>query len=404
MRIPASLTCAAAIALLLPASAPAASVEVTGGGAVLWFSGGPGEENSVDIAIDPSGPKFLVTEVENSLTAGPGCKSTTQSSDQAVPKGVAECAIGNVDTARVDLGDGDDSATLSYAGGPHAVVTGGSGIDTFLSGTPLAPATLALDGVSHSGVGGRTNDLLDKDIENGAGTTGNDTIIGNDAANVLTGGRGQDTITAGAGDDLIQSDEYIDTSDEPAGGPAGETDTISCGEGFDIVDGDVADNVAADCEVVARNSLIFGTNGDDRINAFREGIAVAGDAGNDLITGVGRNDLGGGSGNDRIQAGDTGPNSIAGGSGNDSLRGGDAKDSFSPGYGDDKVWGGGGNDRIDSAGAGRDTISGGAGNDYIVSKERGSERDVVRCGSGKDKVLADKNDRVSKDCEKVTRR
>ena len=40
-------------------------------------------------------------------------------------------------------------------------------------------------------------------IQNVNGGAGNDTIIGNDNANVISGAGGNDTITAGAGDDTI---------------------------------------------------------------------------------------------------------------------------------------------------------------------------------------------------------
>jgi hypothetical protein len=54
---------------------------------------------------------------------------------------------------------------------------------------------------------------------------------------------------------------------------------------------------------------------------------------------------------------------------------------------------------------GEDIFFGGPGNDYIRSWDfvgREPHRDMVYCGGGRDKVLADKLDRLF-DCEKVQR-
>lgn len=66
-----------------------------------------------------------------------------------------------------------------------------------------------------------------------------------------------------------------------------------------------------------------------------------------------------------------------------------------------KVRGTGGNDRLHGS-SHTDSINAGRGNDYIIV--RGLGRDHVRCGPGRDTVVADRHDRVSKDCERVIRR
>jgi Ca2+-binding RTX toxin-like protein len=62
--------------------------------------------------------------------------------------------------------------------------------------------------------------------------------------------------------------------------------------------------------------------------------------------------------------------------------------------------GGSGNDRL-SGGAGADAFDAGAGNDAIDARDR--RRETIRCGSGRDRVAADRNDRLI-GCEHVTRR
>jgi len=82
---------------------------------------------------------------------------------------------------------------------------------------------------------------------------------------------------------------------------------------------------------------------------------------------------------------------ISGGSGNDRLRGG---------TGDDRIIGQAGNDSM-KGNSGRDSLSGNSGNDRIDARDRQSDR--IRCGAGRDTVVADRIDRVGSDCERVRR-
>ena len=68
--------------------------------------------------------------------------------------------------------------------------------------------------------------------------------------------------------------------------------------------------------------------------------------------------------------------------------------------GRDVILGRGGDDRL-YGGKGRDRLEGGAGNDRIYAQD--GVRDVVRCGSGRDRVSTDRIDSVAGDCELVTR-
>jgi hypothetical protein len=49
----------------------------------------------------------------------------------------------------------------------------------------------------------------------------------------------------------------------------------------------------------------------------------------------------------------------------------------------------------------KDTLSAGAGNDVIDVLNVPAGKDVVTCGGGFDRVLADRADVVARDCEKV---
>ena len=69
--------------------------------------------------------------------------------------------------------------------------------------------------------------------------------------------------------------------------------------------------------------------------------------------------------------------------------------------GNDRLLGRSGDDRL-LGGAGRDVLDGGAGNDTIAAADRA--KDTIRCGSGRDVVVADRIDAVARDCERVRRR
>jgi len=49
----------------------------------------------------------------------------------------------------------------------------------------------------------------------------------------------------------------------------------------------------------------------------------------------------------------------------------------------------------------RDNIVGGNGGDVIIANHVPAFRDLVACGDGFDRVLADRKDTVARDCEKV---
>ena len=73
-----------------------------------------------------------------------------------------------------------------------------------------------------------------------AGLAGNDRISGLAGADLVLGGPGRDLVDAGPGNDLV-SIEY-----------EGSRDSARCGAGTDVVNADLLDTVAGDCELVGR--------------------------------------------------------------------------------------------------------------------------------------------------------
>ena len=93
-------------------------------------------------------------------------------------------------------------------------------------------------------------------------------------------------------------------------------------------------------------------------------------------------------------------NSLVGTAFADVLRGLGGNDRLSGKGGNDKLYGGAGNDVL-TGGPGSDLLDGGPGNDTINARD--FKRDTIRCGPGKDTVIADRSDSIARGCETVKR-
>ena len=152
---------------------------------------------------------------------------------------------------------------------------------------------------------------------------------------------------------------------------------------------------------VALAAIRIGTEGPDTLRGTNGDDTLIGKGGNDTLFALrGQDQLFGGPGKDVLAGGSRfgplgGDKNLLGGGGNDGVFGGD---------GSDNVVGEGGNDWLADHQRKSDTAVGGSGDDVIdvVSDVRPSEKDTVVCGSGFDRVLADRNDVVAADCEKVS--
>src|SRR5215213_3193457 len=122
----------------------------------------------------------------------------------------------------------------------------------------------------------------------------------------------------------------------------------------------------------------IGTNGPDTLRGTNGADNLVGKGGNDELYALGgRDQLLGGPGKDLVLGG-YGPDNVVGGSGNDFMVDGTVEHDHS-----------------------QDILSGGAGNDVIVTANSPAFGDIVTCGSGFDRVLADRKDVVAPDCERV---
>ena len=172
--------------------------------------------------------------------------------------------------------------------------------------------------------------------------------------------------------------------------------------------GDASSNVLTGTD---ERDLILARAGDDTVNALARGDLVRAGRGADTVNGGrGRDHLRGGLDNDTVN-GDEGHDFISGGRGDDTLSGGVRGDIIFANRGRDHSDGGDGRDRLwalsrfDVAAIGDpegDELSGGNGRDLF--RVRDGEVDLVHCGEGRDRVLADQFDAVDNDCEHVHRR
>jgi Ca2+-binding RTX toxin-like protein len=148
----------------------------------------------------------------------------------------------------------------------------------------------------------------------------------------------------------------------------------------------------------------IGTNGPDTLRGTNKADNLLGRGGNDKIFGEGgKDDLLGGSGKDFILTGDRslagrGDTNLVGGPGNDAVVGGFGSDNVVGNEGNDFLIGGPG---LSPREAPNDKLLGGDGNDVIDVLNKPAGKDIVVCGAGIDRVLADKEDVIAPDCEKV---
>ncbi len=134
-----------------------------------------------------------------------------------------------------------------------------------------------------------------------------------------------------------------------------------------------------------------GTDGPDDLRGSGLADKIRGLGGRDRLFGyLGDDLLDGGGGSDELR-GHAGADRLYGRGGNDLIIGGPGDDVLSGGDHTDKLIGGPGKDRF----------MGGSGPDKITSRDGVGE--VVTCGGGTDLVIADKLDRVARDCERVRR-
>jgi len=244
----------------------------------------------------PTGEALIViSDEEQGVTFGfnldLGATSSTSISnvENVVGSGFDDAIAGDAGANVVDGGAGNDNL---FGGGGADTLLGGVGDDTLRG----AGGSDVIDG----GAGNDTNSFVDigvgvtanidrgvafyqasngfvserfTNIENLTGTNSNDSLSGDDRANILSGGDGDDTLRGLGRDDEINGGEGADVIFSGSG-----NDSISGGDG---------------------NDRLFTVNGNDIVNAGDGDDLVIAGAGDDVINGGAGDDvLAGGNGAD----------------------------------------------------------------------------------------------------------
>ena len=203
-------------------------------------------------------------------------------------------------------------ATL-FPAGAYTIYDNG-GTDTLDYSGYAQNQTINLSQESFSNVGGDVGNVAiarGTVIENAIAGAGNDAVNGNEVANTLSGGAGNDTLNGGAGDDTMiggtGDDRYIIAE-------AGDITTEFWNEGIDtvftFVDNHILQNNIENLTLLEVAGVYSGTG-----NLLAN--TITGNTGNNTLDGgYGADTLLGGDGNDQLKGG-LGVDSMVGGLGND---------------------------------------------------------------------------------------
>ena len=332
---------------------------------------------------------------------------------------------------------GDLRANILDGGGGGDLLDGGAGKDTVTYENSEDEVTVDLS--TGVGRGGDAEGDRLTHIENLIGSTEEDTLIGDGAANVLVGGDEDDDLQGNAGNDVLDGGNDKDVLDGGAGEDSllggNGNDTLIGGADGDRLDGgggvdtasykgssaimiDLAKGIYsggdADGDQLIGIENLRGSDYQDTLIGDGGNNVLEGGKGGDLLSGgVGRDtasytesetgvaidlatghtsggDANGdrlvdienlrGSTQDDLLKGDGGDNILWGLEGADTLQGGHGEDILYGDDGNDTLFGGHGDDVLQGNGD-SDFLSGGAGNDALFG---GASDDVLEGGEGRD--------------------
>jgi Ca2+-binding RTX toxin-like protein len=304
---------------------------LTGGSQNDTLSGGPGDDD-----LDGGGGTDVLTITED----GQLSITTTQTFGQGTD------SFANIEQAVLEGGSSNNRLDASLATIPvtllgragNDILLGGSAADVLDGGAGIDFAeifgsSIVLTNASAPGTGGETLSALEglllialaggsnidaSDYTDGPviiiGSSGNDTLKGGSANDLIMAGAGRDSVDGGGGADFITGGRGRDTINGNGG-----NDSVVGGGGRDLLDGG------------ADSDALFGGNGRDTI--------LGGDGTDFVFGGRGRDSIDGDDGADTLFGG-SGPDNIAGGLGVDQLNGVVRDDTFNQKVGPDTLIGG----------------------------------------------------------------
>jgi serralysin len=312
----------------LTAASQAVTVDLFSG--MAMGAGGVDALAGIENVITGAGNDVVLgSELANALSTGAGNDSLA----------------GGIGADTLDAGAGAD--TLSGGAGNDSIA-GGNDVD-WLTYAELTEASQAvtidlvtgrasgaagadtITGIENLLTGAGNDSLLGDSLANMlSASAGNDTLSGGDGNDTLDGGLGNDSLTGGAGNDVFIVNSAGDVVRDTAG-----TDTIllraaSINLAFVNVENVFGDLAGQAFSITGNNAAtnLVGGSLNDSIYALQSTDTVYGLDGNDRLDGGSENDLiDGGNGSDTIIGG-TGDDTVVSGLGNDSLNGGSGADHF----------------------------------------------------------------------------
>lgn len=429
----------------------------TSGDDYIYFSAG-----GDDLIYGYGGSDFILTGNDNDTVYGGdgvdfintiGGNDTIygEAGDDVIEAGAGNDLItGGVGNDTISGGDGDD---IYYYTAGFDTITESGGTDQIVmpSGIGTGDVTFEYDTVNPDDLNIYVNDILSIRVEgqfiSGAnrvesiqfsdtttidldtfsvpisGTSGNDSMVGNDYSFLLSdkllGLDGNDTLDGGLGDDFLYGgdgdDVYLVGSGNDTISDTSGSDKIVFAAGLDLEDMDVFTDSNGSLRVsfngttlvTIQNQYLSGSgievfefNDKSTFDPFT--LPVYGNSENNIIYGpdwVSDDTIYGGAGDDRIYGldgddtlnGEEDDDIIFGGSGTDILQGGAGDDLLSGDNDADTLYGGDGDDTL-NGGNGVDTLYGGSGDDVLnAGLSVGGQQQYLYGGEGNDTIYAGDN-------------
>ncbi|MDM0115696.1 peroxidase family protein [Variovorax sp. J22R133] len=251
--------------------------------------------------------------------------------------------------ANVLTGGGGNDTLVATVDNVRDTLDGGAGSDTANYTAYAAALTVNLGGAAPIVVTGSGNNAANSDvlvgIENFTGGTGNDTITGSTANNVLIGGGGNDTINyaIGGGADTIDGGAGTDTLNITGVANNDVLDVVLTGTTITSMEGGTVTGIESVTANLggAADTLSYGAT----TTAVTVNLSGAVDTATGFTSIASILNITGGAGNDNL-TGDAGANTLNGGAGNDTINGGAGGDILIGGIGADTINSGAANDNV----------------------------------------------------------
>jgi Ca2+-binding RTX toxin-like protein len=241
------------------------------------------DPHTVSCPTPTGGVTALLGDGDDTATVGPGPMTASLSGgagDDVLTGGDGDDQLDGGDGSdHLSGGSGDDTFLGAELSGSADVLDGGPGTNTVTYRGQRDGVRLDLAARAATGAGIGSDQLAG--VEHAAGGEGDDTLLGDGAANVLTGDEGDDVVRGRGGDDTLSGDTrdaiLVPGRDTVDGGPGddridlargdvdeddiegdvivrrdGLADRIACGPGADVVTfADRLDVLPVDCDRVS---------------------------------------------------------------------------------------------------------------------------------------------------------